>query len=266
MLKAYLDRGAKPGGGRVMCMAGALFWPFHYERFLHEWQPFLDGWSADAFHSTDIYNGVKPFDWKRPDGTVDLERRAQHLRDSRRIPELIAPHVRKLLVVTFNEDEFEAVAPEAWRRRFGNVHRVAAQMMAQSIGFWAQRSDHEGDIAYFYETGDGDDEHVHNGLLGVYRKEKQRTHARMASTPIGVDKGKARGLEVADFVAWQWNKFAVDTLASSRPRPFRKDSQKLMNLLEARGEEVDIRKFTGKALVDFLLDQGCTLKRRETAV
>ena len=32
------------------------------------------------------------------------------------------------------------------------------------------------------------------------------------------DKGRARGLETADMVAWHWNKFYVDHLSATKPR------------------------------------------------
>ena len=267
MLKAYLDRGAKDGAGRVVTMAGAVFWPYFYDQFLHEWQPFLDGWQAKAFHATDFYSGAPPFDWKRPDGTVDPERRARHLSDSKRIPDMIGSYVEQLFVVCFREEELETVAPEAWRTLFGNVHRVAAQMIAQSIGYWARRTNQNGEIAYFYELGDGDDAYVADGLLSTFRAPEQRKHARMAATPIGVEKGKAHGLEVADFLAWHWNKFAVDTMAAvgKNPRPLRKDIDRLMRLLHLRDEtKIDVRLISGDNLVRFLLSQGCTVRNAST--
>src|SRR6187455_1196622 len=121
MLKVYLDRGAKSGKRGVMSIAGAMFWPFFYEQFLHVWQPFLDGWGASTFHATDFYPGAREFWRKRPDGTKDPERTALFERDSYRLPSLIAPYVRKLFVVAFREAEFEAVAPLEWRQRFGSV-------------------------------------------------------------------------------------------------------------------------------------------------
>jgi hypothetical protein len=79
MLKLYMDRGSRKEAGRVMCVAAALFEPFHYERFLHEWQPFLDEWGAAAFHATDFYPGRRntPFNRKNPDGTLNRAKVAQ---------------------------------------------------------------------------------------------------------------------------------------------------------------------------------------------
>ena len=58
MLKAYLDRGAKPQGGGIMCVATALLDLWHYDQFLHRWQPILDERGVKAFHATDFYPGI----------------------------------------------------------------------------------------------------------------------------------------------------------------------------------------------------------------
>ena len=85
----------------------------------------------------------------------------------------------------------------------------------------------------------------------------------MSSIPTGVKKGQARGLEVADFLAWHWNKDFADRIAAAgRPRPMRKDIKALMDLLRIREERIDVRLMTGAALEDFLVAHGC---RRVTA-
>jgi len=86
MLKAYLDRGAKAQGGGLMCVAAALFDSWHYDLFLHRWQPILDGWAAKAFHATDFYPGGGKFKRKRSDGSLDPELVARYERDSHEIP------------------------------------------------------------------------------------------------------------------------------------------------------------------------------------
>jgi len=259
MIKVYLDRAARSDAHGVIAIAGAMFWPFFYDQFLHLWEPFLRDWNAKAFHATDFYPGAGEFWRKHPDGNADRERTALFERDSRRLPELINPYVRKLFVVAFRKEEYESVAPLAWRQQFGPVNFVAAQMMAQSIGHWASREKHEGEISYFYETGEGPEEaEMHKGLLRVYDEPRLRRHSRMASTPVGVGKGNARGLEVADFLAWHWNKYAAETRGADKPRPLRADIKALMEMLGMRGEKIDVRLFTGARLRSFLLANGCT--------
>jgi hypothetical protein len=182
------------------------------------------------------------------------------------LPSLIEPYVRKLFVVAFQKDEYEAVAPRLWRQRYGDVNSVAAQMICQSVGFWAQRENHEGEITYICEDGGGpDDQQMHAALRRVYKNPKSRNHARMAGPPVGVEKGNARGLEVADFLSWHWNKYHTETRTAEKPRAMRKDIRALMELLEMRHEKIDVRLFTGDRLRDFLLSQGCSLGKPKSA-
>jgi hypothetical protein len=129
--------------------------------------------------------------------------------------------------------------------------------MAGSVGHWANRENYDGEIAYFFETGDIDTASVEDALRKLYDRPDQRKHTRMASTPIGVDKGKARGLEVADFLAWHWNKYVVESMPPTRVRPMRGDINALMAILKAKGKKIDVRVLTGKPFEDFLIEQGC---------
>ncbi len=257
MLKAYLDRGAKDDG--VMSFAVAVFEPFFYELFLHEWQPIVDEWGAPYFHATDFYPGAGDYFWRKRNGTVDVERKARFDKHSRDIPAIIGKYSKQLFVVSFHQNEFERVAPPLWRQQFGGLNAVAAQMAVQSVGFWAKRTNYDGEIAYFYETGDDDEAVIHKLLSQAYFEPDKRAHARMASTPIGVNKGKARGLEVADFLAWHWNKYFADSLAARVSRPLRKDIRALMEFLKIRDEsKIDVRLLMGHALEEFLVANGCT--------
>jgi hypothetical protein len=178
-----------------------------------------------------------------------------------------------LFVVSFRKDEYEAIAPIEWQQRFGGVHRVAAQMALGAVGHWANREKFDGEIAYFYEAGDEDEASVHDAFVKFYADPVQRAHMRMAATPVGVPKGKARGLEVADFLAWHWNKDFADRISkvsSIRPfgdesargrfRPQRKDLQALMKVLNntRQRECLDVRLYMGDALEEFLLAYGCS--------
>lgn len=266
MLKVYMDLGAKRQSGRIMCATAALFEPWYYDAFLHEWQSILDGWNATAFHATDFYPGGKgktgDFRRKRPDGTLDPEKVARQTRDATRVVEVIAATVRQLFIVTLREDEYEAIAPKAWRDQFGDVRRVAVQLLADHIGHWANDQKYRGEIAYFYETGPKDEARAYQALHDRFDDPRHRKHMRMASTPIGVGKGKAHGLEVADCVAWHWTKWKVES-HDTRQRKARADIFALMDLLKAKGRKIDVRLFTGEALQTFLVRQGC--RRRKGA-
>lgn len=82
----------------------------------------------------------------------------------------------------------------------------------------------------------------------------KRKHCRLASFSF-VEKGKARGLEASDFVAWQWNKYYADTLAVYPPRNIRKDVNKFLQLTD---DKLKVYLFTGAGLERVLLEHGCT--------
>lgn len=258
MLKVYLDRGAraigKPKDGRaVVSVAAAAFWSFHYDQFLHVWTPFLQRWGASAFHATDFYAGYAEF---RRDTDVA---KALFDEDCRRLPDLVAPYVTQLFVASLHRDEYERVAPENWRQQYGDANGLAAQMITHSIGHWAQRTGFTGDIQYFYEDGDGEDEAAFaKGLRSVFKNAETRAHARMPATPMPIPKGRARGLEVADYLSWHWNKFDAESRSHAVRKP-RKDTDALIKAIRIKGDKIDVRLFEGNALVGLLLAHGCTI-------
>jgi hypothetical protein len=260
-----MDKGAKPGAGGIMCVAAALFEAFPYDLFLHEWQPILDEWGAPAFHATDFYPGGGKYFWRKRKGEQhpEPERAARYERHCREIPQIIARHVRQLFIITIRPSEYEAIAPATWRARFGGPHRVVAQMMVAKCGWWADKTGYDGEIAYFYETGDDEGAQVEDALDKLWDDPVKRKHGRMAATPIGVPKGRARGLEVADFLAWHWNKWWVETLIE-KERPIRTDIQTLMELVDVRRERISVTPLIGEPLVHFLLEQGCNIRSSAT--
>ncbi len=257
MLKAYLDRGAKNyGRSSVMCVGAALFKPTPYKQFTRSWERMLREWDASSFHATDFYNGGGEFQRSRPDGSAIPGRQRQFEHDSRFIPMVIGEHVHRLFVVSLKVDEYEDVAPMAWRNRFGGVHQVAIQAVIDAIGHWADKARFSGEIAYVYETGDEEESQVSSALGKRHKSPKHRKHCRMASKPIGVEKGKARGLEVSDFIAWHWNKFYADTLADRSRHP-RKDFSALMQTMRLNRKKIETYLMTGDALEKFLISHGC---------
>jgi hypothetical protein len=259
MLKAYFDKGAKKEADGIMAIGAALFKPTPYKRFCREWNKFLAWWDAPAFHATDFYTGGGDYFYRANENqSIIPERKARFDSDSKRIPSIIGAHMRVMVAVSFKTDEFLVVAPENWRERFGSLHSVACQFAAMAISHWAKKSHYNGQIAYFFEKGDEEQDEVKHAFDKLFDNPIHRRNLRMAASPIFVEKGAARGLEVADFLAWHWNKYYADTLANYRnPRDMRKD---IAALLHMRPDDVITHLFTGDALESALIEQGCTRK------
>jgi hypothetical protein len=111
-------------------------------------------------------------------------------------------------------------------------------------------------MAYFIEAGD-DGREIEIALRRIYDNPETRKHTRMAGYPVVVEKGRARGLEAADFMAWHWNKLYVDSLATHNPREMRKDIASLVKMLGAKDEKIATHIFTGEVLDKFLIANGC---------
>ncbi len=150
MLKVYLDRAAKRDPkDEVVCVASVIFKPTAYKQFVGSWNRMLKAWGADAFHAKEFYPGSGVFKRNTPG------KQHRYKEDSRRIPELIAKAVSRILIVSFRPAEFMAAASAEWKENFGtNLHSLAVQACLLSNGDWLKekRRSHES-FACFVESG-----------------------------------------------------------------------------------------------------------------
>jgi hypothetical protein len=225
MLKVYLDRAAKKDrNDEVMCVASVIFKPVAYKQLVRPWNRMLKAWNASAFHATDFYPGGGEFKRNTP------ARQALFEEDSRRIPQLIAGAITQILIVSFRPKGFMEKVPAKWRQRIGtSVHSQATQICLLSNGDWLKETkrQHES-FAYFMESGDDDEAEVLSSVAGMREHKNTARHIKVASFST-VDKGLARGLEVADCVAWHWNKYYMDSERSNRTRRPRRDFLSLVD-------------------------------------
>jgi hypothetical protein len=239
MLKAYLDRGARPDSEGVMCIAAAVFKPNRYKPFVRRWNALLEDLGVPYLHATDFYNRAGIYALV-PRTKMDAARLA--------IPRLIDTHVYRIVSVSFRQEEFERIAPKLWRERFGSLNVVAVQVCLDAVGHLMNTLNQHGRIVYVLETG----EEYADGPMTVMKPER-RAFTRYHSHTYAV-KGAARGLEVADCFAWHWNKFYGETL----DKPIRAVRKDLLAMIERNPEKYKVYLFTGERLDRFLIEQGCT--------
>jgi hypothetical protein len=219
MLKAYMDRAAKrDASDEVMCVACVIFKPAAYKQFVRTWNRMLKAWGAKDFHATDFYSGAKEFKRNTP------KRQALFEEDSRRIPQLIAKAITQILVVSFRPAEFMEIAPAKWKEKHGtSVHSLAVQICLLYNGDWLKETKRRQEsFAYFMESGDEDQAEVLRAVEEMRTHENTARHIKTTSFTT-VDKGLAKGLEAADYVAWHWNKYYMDSETAVKPRFPRKD-------------------------------------------
>lgn len=220
MLKAYIDFGEKiDRSDGISSVACVIFKPPAYKQFIRPWNRILKRWKADAFHATDFYPGAQQF--KR-----DTEARKQMFEDdSKQIPKLIGEFASRVNIVSFRPEEFLQVASPQWKDKFGtSVHSHAVQLCLIDNGWWRKGCCPHKRFAYFMESGDED-----NGEVSRTVERMRADFTTNTADVIGissfsvVDKGVARGLEAADFVAWHWNKYYMDKVRSGKEDEPRKD-------------------------------------------
>jgi len=220
MLKCYLDRGAKANASDgVMSVASVIFKPTAYKQFVRPWNRMLKTWGASAFHATHFYNGAQEFKRNTP------ARKRLFEKDSRTIPHMIGQRVKRILIVSFRPQEFNQVAPPGWKERFGtSVHSNAVQLCLLSNGLWRDENCRSESFAYFMESGDPDESEVVTTVSRMRNDDATGTGKFIkVSSFTTINKGVARGLEAADFVAWQWNKHYMDKIRTGNERNPRKD-------------------------------------------
>jgi hypothetical protein len=89
------------------------------------------------------------------------------------------------------------------------------------------------------ETGDTDEGEVLKTVERMRQDNGSNTSRviRVASfTPV--EKGMARGLEAADFVAWHWNKYYMDKIRLGNATELRKDFQAFADIAQHRCEYI----------------------------
>jgi hypothetical protein len=204
----------------------------------------LRAWGAPAFHATDFYSGAQEFVRNTP------ERKRLFDEDSQRIPQLIGEHIKHILIVSFRPEEFSEVASLQWKKKFGtSVHSHAVQLSLIGNGWWLRDHYRHESFAYVMETGDPDQDEVAKTVERMRQDTATGTAGliKVASFAL-VDKGMARGLEAADFVAWHWNKYYMDKIRTGNEANPRKD---FAALVAASREKVGYIFATGDKLKYF---------------
>ena len=233
-MRGYLDLGDKRDPkDRVMCVASVVFKPTKYKQFVRLWNPILDRWGASAFHATDFYGGYREF--KR-----DTSQRQKFFdEDSKRIPAIIGQHIQNVLMVSFRPAEFLEKAPQKWKEKFGtSVHSHAIQLCLIANGWWRWEKRRHDQFAYFMESGDEDSGDIINTVERMRHDTETKTGEIIGvSSFTTVDKGKAKGLEAADFVAWQWNKHYMDVMRPGAPHAARGPRKDFVAFVQSAGKK-----------------------------
>jgi hypothetical protein len=254
MLKVYIDKGERQDtklhdGDDVMSVAAVVYKAEPYKKFVRPWNQMLRGWGVKAFHATDFYTGYPPFQRET------VEQKARFERDSKRIPSLVGRYIQRVTVVAFRPNEFAECASPRWKERFGiETHSIAVQLAMFNLGVWREQNCPHEEFAYFHESAGKGDGMVCDGAERM-RADEAYSKVLKATSFTMIDKGKARGLEAADFVSWHWNKHFLDKLKLGDDVP-RKDFSAFIQCTENKVSHAFV---TGQKLETFF--RVCDLER-----
>lgn len=189
----------------------------------------LRRWGASAFHATDFYPGGGEF---KRNGNPEREEWFQE--DCKAIPKIIGEHVSRVVAVAFRPEEFAAKASDEWKEAFGtDTHAMAVQLCLVMNGWWLQDKSSTEYFAYTQESGDKNESQIED-VVRKLRNDPDYSKLIRVKSFTSADKGHARGMEASDFLAWHWDKHAIERLGKGMD--FRKDFAAFANLTEHRGK------------------------------
>jgi len=232
MLRVFMDLGHKKDKtDEVMNVASVIFQKDDYKLFRRPWEKMLFEWKASAFHATDFYPGGGEFKRDTP------QRKELFERHSKQIPLIIGRNIKRAQLVSFRPAEFMQMVPQKWKEQLGtDLHSHAVQMILILNGYWRMDQKPIPTFAYFKETGDDTEGEVSKAISRMMQ-DKGPTGSLIGVSSFGLaNKGTARGLEAADFLAWHWNKHYMDWVRPGRELEGRKDFNAFIKAANGRAE------------------------------
>jgi hypothetical protein len=231
LIHAYMDESGTHKNSQVMCIAGYLFQGFRAKLFTRDWGRILRGEGLQYFRMSECAPGAGQF------RGMPLEKRMSIAGELIR---LIHKHTTFGFAVVISErDYLEQATPQAVRHH-GQAYTLCMHSVLATILRWTKRARYTGSIAYFIESGHAHQREANDRLTQLAADELSREQIHYASHSF-VDKRIARPLDAADMLAWQLNKFYIDTL--SRRGPGRRRMRGAFKALMAPTGRVDDNRY-----------------------
>jgi hypothetical protein len=208
LVEAYFDESATHKGSPLMSLAGYLFEQRQSEIMADEWRAYLHSKGLPFLHMADCAPGNPPFD--------GLKSNERALIVSRMIGLIKQRTVQGIGVVLDLADFTRRFGDTCF---FGSAYTVCFHHVVRGVAMWAEKTNYQGEIAYFFESGH-DSAKEANYLLNLgLRIPYMREQMRYAGHAF-VEKKKSPQVQAADLLAWQLTK---DAKNEREGRPRRKD-------------------------------------------
>jgi hypothetical protein len=212
--EVYIDESGSHDASPILSVAGYVFKKDRAIQFDNEWRVVLEAEELPYFRMSACAHCTGPFDGWTNDECDVVERKL--IRLTRRTSAYG-------FAVTVNEDEYNSIGPR--HDRLGSAYSFCLRMCLVAVRSWIQEADFTGDIAYFFEAGHSHQAEASRIMDSIFAHPLPRSDYRYLSHTFA-DKTRARPLQAADLLAWQWHTDAKRKRSGIRVS--RKDLQALI--------------------------------------
>lgn len=197
----YFDESGTHDGSPVMTMAGYVMLSEQAQRFSRDWSKYLKKMNIPFAHQTDCALGFGHYEGM----SVDLRTTIQK--------ELIS-HIKRRTIIGVGV----SVDPNYFRDQMRGLDAAISPYSFCMLGCltavrsWADRTDFQGKIAYFFEAGHEHSDEASALMNYIPVAEDGRASAYRYLSHTFIDKREAPPLQAADMLAWQLCKYHKDKL------------------------------------------------------
>ena len=191
-LKCYFDESGSHEGSPVLCLAGYVFDKDQCKVLDVGWKEILDRYRLPYFRMSACAHRAPPFDHLSPQECIDAEKAAIAL---------INNHALLGVAAAVNEAEYQSMFGD--NSPGGSPYAYLCWQVLAGIRAWVNRTNFQGDIAYFYEAGHASQREANALMKRIFDHRELREGYRYANHSF-VDKQKVRPVQTADILAWQF--------------------------------------------------------------
>ena len=200
-------------GRPLLCVAGYLIDSGHTKRLAREWRRILTDYDLPYFRMSACAHGNHPFHNLTLDQRIEVGKRAISC---------IKAHTIMGLAVSLDTAEFQKLAPD--HHLIGSPYTFCVHCVIGGVERWAQETEFNGKIAYFFEAGHRSQSEAHAIMGKMFQQPDLRNASRYSSHSF-VQKNDSAAVQAADLLAWQWY---TDRRHEIEGRPRRKDISDLL--------------------------------------
>jgi len=199
LVEAYFDESIGEGRdvktGKIvplMCVAGYIIEAGKTEALCDEWKAVLEPHGLPYFHMVDCAHGSGVF--QNLDKKARISIAAQMIGNIKR-------RTIKGLAVSVNLDHWAKLAPDS--PIIGSPYSFCMSVALAGVQRWAEGTQYEGDIAYFFEAGHKSRAEANWIMEQTFDIPELRKDAHYIGHAF-VDKAAAPPVQAADLLAWQF--------------------------------------------------------------